>query len=192
MLTINNVKNEWKKNEIYRVSILVLLGVMFVIFVVFLNNKLLDFLEKILLPCAIALSTYLYNKNQTMLENKRYNRDNYYQKIECIKRINNYLDLLVNDYQYQHKDTDIINSLKKIEANSLLVEVKIFFGGEIKEEMNNLLRIIYKAHLNIKTGKTNEIDTDTQDMFHCWQSISDKLENLLYEEFYDTNGRLKF
>ena len=190
------ITEEINNNKINKIILLLLFLIIFILHIYFTSfEKFIDLLKELFLPIAISLSTYLYNKNQLVLENKKYNKENYNEKIQCIRNINNYIDLLTSEvveYTNQKVSQETIKSLKTYEINSLLIELKMLFGKQVEEQVTSIINLIFNFHLHIKNNEINKISFDVDKVFNTWKNINTILEKLLQQEFCDENHKLKF
>lgn len=145
IITIENIKNEWKNNKIYKTSILMLLYIMVFIYIIFSNEKFLNFLEKILLPLSIFIATWIYNRNQFRFERKKYFKENFDNKISFINKVNNFIVETINN---KTKNNIKNKNYTDCKIYSILAEARILFDDKLANDIKKLIEIIKEKKFN--------------------------------------------
>jgi len=131
MLTVKDIKNEWKNNKIYRISIILLVSIFILLGIILLKEKIFDLLAKILLPSAIGYATYKYQKIQTKILEEKQAKERFDFKFKYYLEINNLLEEYIKYEVFSkdngYKDTksnlkSITDVLLKIQESSLLLD----------------------------------------------------------------------
>ena len=188
-ININDINNEWKNNIVYKVSIFILLCVIFILIIIFLHDKLLNVLEKILLPIAIAYTANKYQKIQTDILKKNQIKEKFEFKKNGLKNIIELLlyydnGLLLFSSLLRVTKSRSVNINEKIICNTSNTYINDLFENDSLIILLIKVRFKYKKIMSELYFLTADIEDDLDNLFNKnlpQKEISiDEINNMRY------------